>query len=236
MANAEENRSDELRALGWSAEDLRRYEELWEYRQRWGAINLEREDRLFLRQAEAALPKRLVSGRGSVRKTIQEKSHYRWLASFLEAMRTSPVETQLAGAEVGAWPIILEEELRALDALEPVLGLPDTLKAKALIPERERWAREAAAQGRSLSFDFAAALETARQQGLASWKPLRGEGNTAARDYPVLPREAAEAFRTRVQAEVSDLMRRTFPSLQDQAPIADPSPTEEAPIDAAAVG
>jgi hypothetical protein len=60
MRKEEGSRSGELRDLGWPAEDVRRYEELWEYRQRWGAINLEREDRVFLRRAEAALPKRLT--------------------------------------------------------------------------------------------------------------------------------------------------------------------------------
>ncbi|MFM1945597.1 MAG: hypothetical protein RI897_4579, partial [Verrucomicrobiota bacterium] len=51
MQKGESNRAGELKELGWSAEDVRRYEELWEYRQRWGAINLEREDRQFLRKA-----------------------------------------------------------------------------------------------------------------------------------------------------------------------------------------
>ena len=57
VQKSENNRAGELKELGWSAEDVRRYEELWEYRQRWGAINLERDDRQFLRKAEAALPK-----------------------------------------------------------------------------------------------------------------------------------------------------------------------------------
>ena len=76
MQTSENNRAGELKDLGWSPEDVRKYEELWEYRQRWGAINLEREDRLFLRKAEAALPK-LSSGRGSEKKRLQDKSHYR---------------------------------------------------------------------------------------------------------------------------------------------------------------
>ena len=56
--------ADELQALGWSAEDVARYAELWDYRQRWGAMNLEREDRLFLRKAEAALPA-IVTGKAA---------------------------------------------------------------------------------------------------------------------------------------------------------------------------
>ena len=36
------HRSHELKALGWNQEDLTRYEDLWDYSQRWGLINLER--------------------------------------------------------------------------------------------------------------------------------------------------------------------------------------------------
>ena len=53
MVKEEGSRAEELRALGWSAEEVRTYEELWEYRQRWGAINLEPEERQLLRKAEA---------------------------------------------------------------------------------------------------------------------------------------------------------------------------------------
>jgi hypothetical protein len=55
MPNDEVSRGDELRAQGWREEDVRRYEQLWEYRRRWGAINLERIERLFLRKAESEL-------------------------------------------------------------------------------------------------------------------------------------------------------------------------------------
>ena len=60
------HRGDELKQLGWSSDDVSRYVELWDYRQRWGAINLEREDRLFLRKAEAAFHK-INSGKASVK-------------------------------------------------------------------------------------------------------------------------------------------------------------------------
>jgi hypothetical protein len=209
VQKSENNRADELKALGWSAEEVRRYEELWEYRQRWGAINLEREDRAFLRKAEAALPK-LVSGRGSEKKRTQDKSHYRWLAFHLEAMRSVPLEP----GEVGAWPILLEEELRCLDYYEPVLGLPDTLKAKELLPFREQWADTAAASGRVLQFDFVAPLEELKQREKSSWKPLRGDGTSDSR-YPVLPADAAEGFRQEVRAAITARIRELFPSLKD---------------------
>jgi len=41
------HRGDELKGLGWSEADVFRYVELWEYRQRWGAMNLERKIACF---------------------------------------------------------------------------------------------------------------------------------------------------------------------------------------------
>ncbi len=222
MQTGEDNRSEELKALGWSAEDVRRYEELWEYRQRWGAINLEREDRVFLRQAEAALPKR-SSGKGSEKKRLQDKSHYRWLAFYLAAMQASPAEQGLAAGEQGAWPILLEEELKVLEHYQPVLGLPDTLKAKELIAAREEWISQAAAEGRTLQFDFQEPLEELKRQESSSWKPLRGEDNRDS-SYPVLPAAAAAAFRRSVRQGLAEQIRSRFPSLKDSdkpAPAAD---------------
>jgi hypothetical protein len=213
VQTGEENRAEELKALGWTAEDVRKYEELWEYRQRWGAINLEREDRVFLRKAEAALPKR-ATGKGSEKKRTRDKSYYRWLAFYLEAMRTSVAEASLDDTEQGAWPALLEEELRVLDYYEPVLGLPDTLKAKELIPLREQWIAEASGSGRSLTFDFLTPLEDLKQREKTSWKPLRGEASSDS-SYPVLSSAAAEQFRQTVRQAITAQIRSTFPSLKD---------------------
>lgn len=212
MAKDEISRADELQALGWSAEDVRRYEELWEYRHRWGAINLEPEDRAFLRKAEAALPKR-QSGKGSAKKTLQEKSHYRWLAFYREAMLASAAEQGLADGEQGAWPVLLSEELRLLDELQPVLGLPDTLKARDLVALREELIDQVSTTARLLEFDFLTPLEELKQRERSSWKPLRGE-DSDDRSYPVLSGEALERFRQQAGEALGERMRSTFPSLQ----------------------
>ena len=209
MRKDETSRSDELKTLGWSAEEVRRYEELWEYRHRWGAINLERDDRIFLRRAEAALPKQL-SGKAALRKSVKEKTHYRWLSAFHQAM--AGVEG-LEADELAAWAIVIEEELRALDYYQPVLGLPDTLKAKAFAPLREQLVAEVADQGRNLSFDFAAALAEFRAQGNKGWKSLRQDDTDS--NFPVLPRAVADGFRAKARAELVALTRSTYPSLAD---------------------
>ena len=209
MQKSENNRAGELKELGWSAEDVRRYEELWEYRQRWGAINLERDDRQFLRKAEAALPK--IVAKGSEKKRTQDKSLYRWLAFYLEAMQSAPLNE----GEVAAWPIVLQEELRTIGYYEPVLGLPDTLKAKELLPVREQLVAQAAATAvRSISFDFVAPIEELKQREKTSWKPLRGEGNTDT-TYPVLSADAADAFRQQARTTITSTIRELFPSLKD---------------------
>ena len=127
VAKDETSRGEELGGLGWTPEEVRQYEELWEYRQRWGAINLEAEDRVFLRRAEAALPKRVAHGKSSLKKSLQQKSHYRWLCLYRDAMLAATDSLGLQPGEEAAWVILLEAELRALDHYEPVLGLPITI-------------------------------------------------------------------------------------------------------------
>lgn len=212
MVKDETSRSDELLTLGWPPEDVRRYAELWEYRQRWGAINLEREDRLFLRRADAALPKRL-SGKAAQKKSLRDKSHVRWLAFHHEAMLAAAASQGLAEGEQGAWALLLAEELALLDHYQPVLGLPDTLKARELLPLREQLIQQAPAS-RSVSFDFAAPLRELKARESTSWKPLRGEASSDS-SYPLLSGEAAEAFRLEVRRVLGDWMRHNFPSLKD---------------------
>ena len=215
MAKDETSRGAELLVLGWSAEEVRKYEELWEYRQRWGAINLEPEDRQVLRKAESLLPKRVAGGKGSVKKAIQDKAYYQWLSFYREAMLSAAGELGVAEGEEAAWPILIEEEQRALDYYQPVLGLPDTLKAKLLMPLREQWATEAAGAGRTLEFDFIEPLEALKATQTTNWKPLRAEDAANPKAYPVLKAEAAAAFRAKVRQEMASFIRSSFPSLKD---------------------
>ena len=224
MQTSENHRSGELKELGWSPEDCRKYEELWEYRHRWGAINLEREDRIFLRKAEAALPK-IVTGKAE-KKKLQDKSYYRWLAFYRDAMAASDSAAGLGESEVAAWPILLQEELRAIDYYQPVLGLPDTLKAKGLIAVREQVPSKAAPAGRVAQFGFVDVLEELKRNEKTSWKPLRGDGNSET-SYPVLPADAAEAFRQEARSTLTAAIRELFPSLKDsdkEPPAADWQP------------
>ena len=216
MAKELTHRADELAALGWSAEDVNRYAELWDYRQRWGAMNLEREDRVFLRKAEAALPE-LVTGKAAAKKSTKDKSYYRWLTFHLDAMTAFEAQMSLPEEARGAWPILLEEELRLLDHYQPVLGLPDTLKAKAFDAFRELMGEQAGAlpegsmqMGR---YDFQNALLELKEKENSKWRHLREQ--SGEQPYPVLLQDAVESFRSDVRSQFTPLLRETLPSLKD---------------------
>jgi len=210
------HRADELQALGWSAEDVARYAELWDYRQRWGAMNLEREDRLFLRKAEAALPA-IVTGKAAAKKGIREKSYYRWLQFHLDAMTQAEQGFALAEGSRGAWAILLDEELRLLDYYQPVLGLPDTLKAKAFDAVRAEMAADAvslAADGGALQqYDFKAPLEALKAEDNNRWRHLLDQ--EGPQPYPVLSGATATSFRQQVRTRLGALVRETLPSLAE---------------------
>ena len=216
MAKELTHRADELAGLGWSAEDVNRYAELWEYRQRWGAMNLEREDRLFLRKAEAALPV-LATGKAAVKKKTQDKSYYRWLRFHLDAMTAAQSEMALADGAQGAWPILLEEELRLLDHYQPVLGLPDTIKAKSFDAFRELMAEQAAGlsdEGMQLkTHDFQAALTDLKEKENSKWRHLREQSGD--QPYPILLGENVNTFRAEVRQQLAPLLRQTLPSLAE---------------------
>ena len=213
MPKETSHRGDELKALGWSPQDVSRYVELWEYRQRWGAMNLEREDRLFLRKAENALPA-ILTGRAAAKKPIKEKTYYRWLRFHLDAMQEAEQAMETADGERGAWPILLDVELQLLDHYQPVLGLPDTLKAKALGPVRETLAGQAAALGTTRSYDFQAALNALKEKESSRWRHLRDDDGSD-HTYPLLSADAVDGFRTEALNEIQSVIRRTFPSLAE---------------------
>ena len=211
------HRADELKGLGWSTDDISRYIELWDYRQRWGAINLERDDRQFLRKAESILPV-ISTTKVSIRKPTHEKSYYLRLSFYIDAMNQAEGQLGIPAGGRGVWPILLEEELRALDYYQPVLGLPDTIKARALEPFREdfitRFLNLNSNVVQILNFDFSSPLDQLKEKKSTSWRPLR-EASSIDNSYPVLQPSEINDFRMKVREELLPLMRETFPSLAD---------------------
>ena len=134
MNKESSHRSHELKAIGWKIEDITRYEELWEYSQRWGLINLEREDRQFLKKAEKLIPKPQPK-KISNKKSIEEKSYYLFLNFYLNKLKIFS-NSFVPKDMFSVWEIMIEEELNLLKKYNPVMGLPDTIKAKELYKVR----------------------------------------------------------------------------------------------------
>ena len=213
------HRAEELKQLGWTQEDLFKYIELWDYRQRWGAINLEREDRQFLKKAESSLPE-ISKAKASVKKPLKEKSYYRWLMCFLDEMNSFELNESIDIGMRGLWPILLEEELRALDYFEPVLGLPDTIKAKSIGSLRQELVKIAMEKFTNLNttkkFDFDGVLIRAKSNnGNASWRSLREEEAEKNQDYPILKESCVAEFRGIVRETLLPFIRDNFPSLSE---------------------
>ncbi len=78
MTDPHADDTSRLRSLGWPAADVSRFLNLQEYKRRWGAANLEREERLFLKQAELAL---LQAGLNPIRREARSSSSPRLSAS-----------------------------------------------------------------------------------------------------------------------------------------------------------
>ncbi len=213
------HRADELKQLGWNQEDLYKYIELWDYRQRWGSINLEREDRQFLRKAESLLPE-ISKNKVSVKKPLKEKSYYCWIQFFLNEMNNFESNENLEDGMRGVWPIFLEEELRVIDYYEPVLGLPDTIKAKLIGPIREDLVKEALEKhGESIlikQFNFQDTLAIAKSTGKnSSWRSLRDGPSEENQDYQIIDKTCVLEFRKNVNEKLLSFIKENFPSLAE---------------------
>ena len=107
--------------------------------------------------------------------------------------------------------------MRALDYFQPVLGLPDTLKSKLLIPFRENlvssFLDEFKENIQFYNVDFDKLLISANPEKSKVWKPLR-EGVTESKTtYPVLDSYAVPICKKSIRKETVQMIRITFPSL-----------------------
>ena len=210
------HRSPELRKLGWNQEDITRYEELWEYSQRCGLINLEREDRQFLKKAEKLLPK-LQPKKVSNKKSIKEKSYYLWLNFYLEKINIFRVSI-LKISTISVWEVLLEEELKLLDKYKPVMGLPDSIKAKELASIRKNLIKLSfdMFEGKNSTklFDFEIINNPNEQNISKTWKSIIENTPEEMKSFPLIPEKFIENFRIQVKDNIEEFMINNYPSLK----------------------
>ena len=210
------HRSHELKALGWNQEDLSRYEDLWDYSQRWGLINLEREDRQFLKKAENLLPK-IQNKKASIKKSIENKSYYLWLSFYLEEIKNFN-ETYLPKNKVSVWTVLIEEELKLLKEYKPVMGLPDTLKAKNLFANRQQLIKKAfnkyEAKNNDKSFNFTEIFTTTEKEISKSWKSITEKDPESNKSFPIVDIKKVEGLRSEINQDLKKFMIENYPSLR----------------------
>ena len=216
MNKESSHRSHELKALGWNQEEVTRYEELWDYCQRWGLINLEREDRQFLKKAEKLIPK-LQPKKHSIKKSIEEKSYYLWLDFYLSQINSFN-KSNLVKEKESVWGILLEEEIKLLEELKPVMGLPDTSKAKNLHKTRKELIEKAfkiyKATNNKSKFDFERALNSLDDNKKKSWKSLVENDSESGSLYPIIENKVVNDFKKDVKKEINIFMLENYPSLK----------------------
>ncbi len=217
MNKESSHRSHEFKAIGWNQEDITRYEELWEYSQRWGLINLEREDRQFLKKAERLIPK-LQNKKASIKKSIEEKSYYLWLNFYLEKIKEFN-KLNLKKDKFSVWKILIEEELNLLKIHNPVMGLPDTLKAKELFSVRANLIKisfdKFEAENSQKVFDFDIFKKPSEEVIGKSWKSLIEKDPSQKDLFPILNKNKVEEFRNKVIASIEEFMKVNYPSLKN---------------------
>ena len=210
------HRSHELKALGWNQEDLSRYEDLWDYSQRWGLINLEREDRQFLKKAEKLLPK-IQNKKATVKKPIEEKSNYLWLNFYLEEIKSFN-ESHLPKNKFSVWTLLIEEELKLLMELKPVMGLPDTLKAKNLFANRQELIKKAFnkydAKKNNESFNFSEIFTKTEKDVSKSWKSIIEKDPESNESFPIVDIKNVEGLRSEINQDIKLFMIENYPSLK----------------------
>ena len=210
------HRSHELKAIGWNQEDITRYEDLWEYSQRWGLINLERDERQFLKKAEKLLPK-LPTKKYIDKKSIDEKSYYLWLNFYLKKIKVFN-HSNLNKDMFSVWEVIIEEELNLLKKHNPVMGLPDTVKAKELFKVRANLIQNSFnkfnAKNCKKLFDFDIVKNSSEESIGKSWKSIIQNDSVQKDQFPVISKKDIDEFRNNVLLELEDFMINNYPSLK----------------------
>ena len=218
MNKESSHRSHELKAIGWNIEDVSRYEELWEYSQRWGLINLEREDRQFLKKAEKLIPK-LQPKKISNKKSIEEKSYYLWLNFYLNKLKIFS-DLYVPKNMFSVWEILIGEELNLLKKYNPVMGLPDAIKAKELYKVRAILLQNSfdnyEAKNCDKLFDFDIEKLSSGEDVIGrSWKSLIESDPSQKDQFPFLNQKNAAELKIEILKTLEEFMITNYPSLKD---------------------
>jgi hypothetical protein len=136
------------------------------------------------------------------KKRIEDKLHYRYMVKDIEFLnRFAEVDED----EVPAWVIMREEQVRALDKFQPVLGRQDTSRRMKFKSLEEQLLVLAAEYGRVVDFNWAGLHAGLRDEFGEKYNEtwaVDGHGIAGLTVFPVLDGDMAEAFRNYVRPRV----------------------------------
>ena len=151
------------------------------------------------------------------KKTIEEKSYYLWLNFYLDEINIFS-NSNLPKKKYGVWTLLIEEEIKLLKELKPVMGLPDTLKAKNLFENRKELINKAFsefdAKNNDKCFNFDEVLNNSEKDVGKNWKSITEKDPEANKTFPIIESANIDKLRSAIKEDLSTYMKDNYPSLK----------------------
>ncbi len=120
---------------------------------------------------------------------------------------------------MSVWTLLIEEELKLLKELQPVMGLPDTLKAKSLFAHRKQIIKKAFeeydAKNNNEPFDFSNIFNKSEKDVSKSCKSIVEKDPEANKTFPIVDRNNVNDLRSVINEDLKSFMRVNYPSLKE---------------------
>ena len=109
--------------------------------------------------------------------------------------------------------------MKLLKELKPVMGLPDTLKAKNLFENRKELLNKAfseyEAENNKKVFNFDEILKKSEKNVGKNWKSITEKDPQANKTFPIIDTKHIENFRSEIKKELNLFMKENYPSLKE---------------------
>ena len=118
----------------------------------------------------------------------------------------------------GVWTLLIEEEIKLIKELQPVMGLPDTLKAQNLFENRKELINKAFsefdAKNNDKCFNFDEVLNNSEKDVGKNWKSITEKDPEANKTFPIIDFANIEKLRSAIKEVFSSYMKDNYPSLK----------------------
>ena len=113
---------------------------------------------------------------------------------------------------------LIEEEIKLLKELQPVMSLPDTLKAKNIFEIRKELINKAFsefdAKNNDKGFNFDEALKNSEKDVGKNWKSITEKDPEANKTFLIIDSANIDKLRSAIKEDLSLYMKDNYPSLK----------------------